>query len=151
MPGGSESTTAAVRRALELGTTAVQEVRTAAAEEQRKALEDNNRHWEERLHAEELRWESASATLGERLTQRFEAAATSEQLTKALAAAKAAYANEAMAAQRAAVDEAVAACAREAAVAHIKAVEAEYPSSEGAGQVVQRRHRCDECRDARDV
>ena len=53
-------------------------------------------------------WESASATLGERLTQRFEAAATSEQLTKALAAAKAAYANEAMAAQRAAVDEAVA-------------------------------------------
>jgi hypothetical protein len=38
MPGGSESTTAAVRRALELGTTAVQEVRTAAAEEQRKAL-----------------------------------------------------------------------------------------------------------------
>ena len=128
MPGGSESTTAAVRRALELGTTAVQEVRTAAAEEQRKALEDNNRHWEERLHAEELRWESASrtaqATLGERLTQRFEAAAT-EQLTKALAAAKAAYAKEAMAAQRAAVDEAVAACAREAAVAQIKAVEAE--------------------------
>lgn len=58
-------------------------------------------------------WESASATLGERLTQRFEAAATSEQLTKALAAAKAAYANEAMAAQRAAVDEAVAACARD--------------------------------------
>jgi len=128
MPGGSESTTAAVRRALELGTTAVQEVRTAAAEEQRKALEDNNRHWEERLRAEELRWESASrtaqATLGERLTQRFEAAAT-EQLTKALAAAKAAYAKEAMAAQRAAVDEAVAACAREAAVAQIKAVEAE--------------------------
>ena len=59
MPGGSESTTAAVRRALELGTTAVQEVRTAAAEEQRKALEDNNRRWEEE------RLQCGGATVGE--------------------------------------------------------------------------------------
>ena len=126
--------TAAVRRALELGTTAVAEVQAQAVSNQRSAVQQAvqacTAQWQAILAKERAQWQESAAAASGELAKRFEAAANLERTTAVQAAVAHARAEaarecearvdevrrECLAAQRAAVEQAVVQCNRDAEV-----------------------------------